>query len=165
MNKDQELKIMKARAAKLAEPIIVHDASQDIEFVLFSLGEAKQYGIAYEFVEGIIKPDKVALVPCAPGAIAGVVSWRGNLLAVVDLSVLLGAAPQTTKHRPWVVVVQYAGKRLGLLVSMVMPSQVFSGADLRPAAAEQSSYIQGVIAENIAILKMEALFSSKDLMF
>lgn len=164
MSSEQELKIMKARAAKLAEPIIAHDASQDVEFVLFALGESQQYGIAYEFVEGIIKPDKVALVPCAPGAIAGVVSWRGNLLAVVDLSVLLGMPPQAAKQRPWIVVVQSSGKRLGLLVSVVMPSQVFSRLDLRPAAAQQSGYIHGVIAENIAILNMESLFSSKDLM-
>ncbi len=169
MNSEQELKIMKARAAKLAEPIIEHASSQDIEFVRFSLEDGGEYGIAYEFVEGIIKPDKLALVPCAPEAVTGVVSWRGSLLAVADISLLFGGGAQIAKQRPWVVVVQQEGKRLGLLAAVMRSSKIFSASDLKPnLAAEQgqkSEYIQGTIGENIAILKVEALFSSKKLMF
>lgn len=169
MNKEQEIKIMKARAAKLAEPIIHHDASQDLEFILFSLIDDGEYGLPYGFVEEIIKPDAVALVPCAPDAIRGVVSFRGALLAVADISVLFGGEPQAIKERPWIVVVQHEGKRLGLLVSAMSSSKVFSTADLKPLAAaspgQKSEYIQGTIGENIAILKVESLFSSKKLMF
>lgn len=169
MNKELEIKIMKERAAKLAEPIIEHDSTHDVEFILFSLIDASEYGIAYEFVDGIIKPDSVAWVPCAPDAIAGVVSWRGSLLTVVDVSVLFGGAPQARKRSSWVVIVQHAGQRLGLLVSSVVSNKTFSAINLQACRAsdgdKKSAYIQGTFAENIAILNVDSLFSSKNLMF
>ena len=74
-------------------------------------------------------------VPDMPSCILGVCSWRGETLWLVDLNHLVGYTPlcqqpQLTRT-PIAVVVQSAGRSLGLVVEQVGDVDLFDEAGIR----------------------------------
>jgi len=76
-------------------------------------------------------------VPLAPDYIAGVLTYRGDVLAAVSLRMLLGLEPISRGHR--VLVIEDAGgERFGLMVDSVsgMLSALESDLEPNPATLE-----------------------------
>jgi positive phototaxis protein PixI len=68
-------------------------------------------------------------VPDMPGCILGVCSWQGETLWLVDLNHLVGYQPLCQQSKlvnpPIVIVVQSAGRSLGLVVEQVSDVDLF----------------------------------------
>ena len=109
----------------------------------------------------------------APPAIAGVTSLRGEVLPILDLAVLLGAAPTAlnTSETRIVVVREGAGlvRRAGLVVDALAGLRTLPDgplpeppSTLSPAAR---ALITGVIAEPppCSVLSVSALFDAPEL--
>lgn len=68
-------------------------------------------------------------VPDMPGCILGVCSWKGETLWLVDLNHLVGYQPLLQQSQiarlPIVIVVQSAGRALGLVVAQVSDIDLF----------------------------------------
>jgi len=112
------------------------------DVVLVRLGEDR-YALPLAGISEVGRPGVLTRVPGVPGWVAGVTNWRGRVLAVLDLAVLLRGQPCRPERRSRLIVVQ-AGPggsiRVGVLVdqvvaSTVLPDQVDpSPAQLAPAA-------------------------------
>jgi purine-binding chemotaxis protein CheW len=70
------------------ESIAAAEAPADA--VVVRLGDGR-FAVALDEVAEVGKVPAVTRVPGAPGWVAGVVNWRGRILAVLDLGLLLGA--------------------------------------------------------------------------
>ncbi len=58
-------------------------------------------------------------VPHAPRAVAGVISLRGSVIPILDLAVRLGMEPHRQGSRSAIVVVEFLGSVVGLIVDRV----------------------------------------------
>lgn len=101
------------------------------EVVLVRLGTCR-YALPMGSVAEVGRPPVVTRVPGLPGWVAGVVNWRGRVLAVLDLRGLLGELTGGLDRRGRLVVLAHAGVRVGLLVDSVL-----GAAALAPDALEQ----------------------------
>jgi purine-binding chemotaxis protein CheW len=118
-----------APAAEVPEPEPELMARE--EYLTFMLG-AEEYAIAIERVRQVIKAPPVTEVPRAPAHILGVVTVRGEVVAVLDPRRRLGLPPLAPAEGYGKVVIVDAGEGpCGLLVD-----RVASVVRLRPGSIE-----------------------------
>jgi len=136
------------------------------------------YGIAIQYVQEIIAWRPLTRVFRAPLAIAGVTSLRGEILAVLDLGVLVGV-PAENRLAPdanaRIVVVREdegARRRAGLRVDAVGPvrdlPRGIAGLDPVPSTVDPRTrmFVRGVISEAplCAVLDVAALLDAPELL-
>ncbi len=94
------------------------DPAERATGVLVGLGGAR-YAVDLAAVAEVVVVPAVTRVPGAPDWLAGVVNWRGRVLAVVDLRPLVGVVPAPVTRSARVVVLSSADVEAGLLVEEV----------------------------------------------
>lgn len=103
-----------AEAARRAD----EDLGRGPAWVVVRLGETL-FGLPIQRVREVLHPPPVTLVPHAPPAIRGVVSVRGDVVAVLDLGQRLVRRPAAADGRLVVVSHMPTEEPVGLLVDQV----------------------------------------------
>lgn len=85
------------------------------QFVTFTLDKAL-YGIDVSRVKEVLRSQARTPVPQSPGAIAGLVNLRGQVVTTVDLREQLCLPPRGDDREPMMVVVFADGESISLLV-------------------------------------------------
>ena len=100
----------------------------------FRLG-GEDYAIDIMRVREIIPPLPVTPVPRAPAFVEGVVRLRGDVIPVLDVRRRLGLPPGPATRKTKILIVNVAGRRLGLVVDEVTEVVRIPRHDIRPAPA------------------------------
>jgi purine-binding chemotaxis protein CheW len=108
-----------------------------VQFLRFTVG-SEAYVVRIEGVREILEMTPITPVPLMPACVRGVLTLRGLVVPVIDLSVRLGyAATQIAKRTAIIVVSQRGGDgqrlTLGLLVDTVQEVFKCRESDLEPA--------------------------------
>jgi purine-binding chemotaxis protein CheW len=108
-------------------------APSDADAVVVRLGDGR-FAIALSQVAEVGRVPALTRVPGLPGWVAGVVNWRGRVLAALDLRTLLGAdrAPLTSAAR--LVVLAHDEMTVAVLVDRV-DGMTAMGDDVAPFPA------------------------------
>jgi chemotaxis signal transduction protein len=108
--------ILRERAGRLSRPVA--EPPKDLKrIVIFSVGR-ELYGLEIKNVYEIFKADSVTFVPGAEPYIQGVTNLRGEIVTVIDLqSLLMGKPRQDTAAGGQMIVGEYDGGKLGLVVT------------------------------------------------
>ncbi len=109
-----------------------HRADPQKSLVGFTVGEVA-YAVPIGSVKEIVNPLDVTALPHAPGAIAGVADHRGEVVAVIDLRRRFGLPPIEHRARCKWILVDVAGRTVGLIVDGVTDVFGTGGAGFRPA--------------------------------
>lgn len=88
------------------------------QYVTFYLNE-EEYAIDAINVQEIIELANITKVPHLPGYFKGVINLRGNIIPVVDLKLKLGMASGAYKKHTCVIVTEFSGGVMGLIVDAV----------------------------------------------
>ena len=108
----------------------IPDEMKYSELLKFSLDD-DWYGMSIEDVVGVIKCEQVFSIPHTPDYVTGVISVKGEILAIIDMVKLLGlsgersALPNDQRH---IVVVERDNVKVGVMVDKV--SGIISIPDL-----------------------------------
>ncbi len=105
-----------------------------VQLCTFRIG-GEDYAIDIMRVREIIHPLPITPVPRAPAFVEGVVRLRGEVIPVLDVRKRLGveARPPTRKSR--FLIVNVAGRRIGLVVDEVCEVLRLPRSDIRAAPA------------------------------
>ena len=102
--------------------LVVADSTElttiDEEQLVTMMVDNQLFGIPILKVQDIVEPEQITPVPCAPGAIAGVLNLRGRIVTVIDLRELLGAG-ESEQVRQMSVTVEHKGDLYTLLVDSI----------------------------------------------
>lgn len=107
-----------SREVDTAEIGVPSPAGAGSELVLVWLGSCR-YAVPMASVVEVGRPTVLTRVPGLPAWVAGVVNWRGRVLAVLDLRGLLGEATSGLDRRGRLLVLSHDGIRVGLIVQSV----------------------------------------------
>ena len=118
------------------------------ELVVVRLGGCR-YALPMASVAEVGRPPALTRVPGLPAFVAGVVNWRGRVLAVLDLRGLLQAGFGPLDRRGRLVVLQHAGVRVGLLVEQVAGGIQLDPATVEPALAHLPASTCGLLAGQV----------------
>lgn len=101
--------------------------------VVVRLGGSR-FAVPMASVAEVGRPPFLTRVPGMPAFVAGVANWRGRVLAVLDLRVLLGADADAggLDRRGRLVVLAHDDVRVGLVVEAVAGQADLAPDDLEP---------------------------------
>lgn len=105
-----------------------------VQLCTFRIGE-EDYAIDIMRVREIIHPLPVTSVPRAPPFVEGVFRLRGEVIPLVDVRKRLGLPPAAQTRRARFLIVNVAGRRIGLLVDEVTEVVRLPRSQIRPAPA------------------------------
>lgn len=166
LDSDQARAILHRRALRLAnETDRTRQAPRGDLFLALRLGNRERYGIPYRWLDEIVRPRGITPVPGTPPFVAGVMPRRGQLLAVLDLALLLGIETSEEDADTRLVMVSAAGYRVGLRVAEVVGNDRYRTEALGPvlpgtgAGGGTKNWISGIHAGELAMLDLEALLS------
>lgn len=137
-----------------------------IAFLAFSKGR-QHYGVPLENVLDVDALHHFAVVPRAPAFLPGVTPWRGSMLTLLDLGRLYGTAEAGLEDVHFRVVVEAAGRRIGLVASKLDEVYSISPKSLAPAPSlngeTMNEAIAGVYENRWLILNIEQVLADHKL--
>ena len=136
------------------------------QYVSFNLS-SEQYAIPIQYVEAIIKMQKLTHMPQAPAYVEGVTNLRGAVLPVIDLRKRLGLPAEEYNLETRIIVIQVEEKKIGLIVDAVHAVLTLSSKQIDPTPALvtrlDSEFISGIAKTDqqlLILLEISGIFSS-----
>lgn len=127
-------------------------AVPQVQLVTFTVG-GEEFGLDVFQVHEILRYQEPTPMPKSPAFVEGVLDVRGTLVPVVDLRKRFEAHDLRYDDDTRIVLVDFQGERLGLVVDAV--SEVMRVAET--AVAPPPQYVKGLAAEFIrGIVRMDA---------
>lgn len=88
------------------------------EFISFIAGD-QNFCIEIAHIREIRRWEPITMLPHSPEFVLGVVNLRGAVIPIIDLAVKLGFQRISPTKRNVIIIVNYGGKMVGLLVDAV----------------------------------------------
>lgn len=95
-----------------------NDATSSLQLVSFQLDQ-EEYGIEITKVQEIILMGEITRVPQTPDFIKGLINLRNTVIPIVDLRRRFGMEETETTDETRIMVVNVAGKTIGIIVDAV----------------------------------------------
>jgi purine-binding chemotaxis protein CheW len=167
------------RAYELAQEPPAPVTSQTVDLLIFWLGK-ERYGIDVTNVREIYPLEQLTPVPRTPNFVAGVFSARGRILSVIDLSAFFDLPAVGISDETKIIVVSNANLRsgngqtpnrevleMGILADEVTDVITIFKKDIQPPLTThtgvRADYMQGITADLLVVLNLNALLSDKRL--
>jgi purine-binding chemotaxis protein CheW len=109
------------------------------EFLAFTLG-GEEYGINILRVQEIRGYEPVTRIANAPAFIKGVVNLRGTIVPIVDMRIKLSLGTPTYDQLTVVIILNIAGRVVGMVVDSVSDVTTLSPDQLKPAPDISTSF-------------------------
>ena len=157
-------RVMRQRAERLAKGLRrTKEGLAETRYICLSFNGLGKYAVVKQRVEEVILSRGMAPVPCAPAHIAGVVSLRGRLITVLDLSALMGLGQMADYRQKPVLIVNNRGMSLGLIADEIEGEGSFREGELEAPfnSVIDTSFIVGIHLSSIALLDMEILLDEQ----
>ena len=124
-------------------------APVDNEAVVVRLGDGR-FAAQLDAVAEVGRVPSVTRIPGAPGWLAGVANWRGRLLPVLDLRLLLGAPDTRLGNAARLLVLSLDGMSAGIIVDAVEGTGVLDSAvEEFPAALADPAQFRVVVRYSV----------------
>ncbi len=146
--------------------------STETQLVVFDLA-SEYYGVDISVVREIIRMQAVTKVPGAPLFVEGVINLRGRVVPVVDLRKRLDLTLTEQTKESRIVVVDIAGRDVGVIVDAVTEVLRVPLSSLEPPTSmitsTESDYLKGIakLEDKLIILldldKVLAILKGSDL--
>lgn len=139
------------------------------EFLAFTLG-GEEYGINILRVQEIRGYEPVTRIANAPDFIKGVVNLRGTIVPIVDMRIKLSLGAATYDQLTVVIILNIAGRVVGMVVDSVSDVTTLSAEQVKPAPEINTSFDSdfliglGTLGERMLILvDIDKLMSSSEM--
>lgn len=168
---EREHAILVDRARSLARMPAAPLEGEELLVVAFTVGD-EAFCIDAAHVREVVRLRQLTPVPGAAAAIRGVTTYRGEILATVDVRAALGRPVGALADLLWTVVLGSATPELGLLAGEVSGVVAIPVPALRPLPAEASPRAQRLaravtdratlVLDGAALLADPELFAARD---
>jgi purine-binding chemotaxis protein CheW len=156
---------LRRRAAVLAiAPEQERESGSSKDIVEFTLA-SENYGIDSAFVIEVYKLKDLTLLPGAPDYITGIVSIRGNIIAVVDLKKFFDLPAKGLGELDKVIILSDSNMEFGILTDSVLGIKAIFQDEILPVPPSINGigreYIEGITRDRLIILNAAKLLSDK----
>jgi purine-binding chemotaxis protein CheW len=157
---------MDERARMLARKPAVEPAGDLLEVLTFRLGR-ESYGIETKYTREVVRLADLTPIPGAPAFVAGLTNYRGQVLCVVDLRILLAARVGSLSDLSRLIVLGIDTIEFGVLADQVDDiSHLALGDVTAPSGAgigAGAEYLIGITPQALTIVNGESLLRASTL--
>lgn len=136
--------------------------------IVFALGDGL-FGIKADLIQEVVKVSTMTPVYHAPDYIIGIRNLRGRVVTLLDLQLRLGLGASMTTAENRILIIEWQGEPVGLLVDRIVDTIPLEGARVEQAPANlpisQEQSLQGVVRHDerlIALLNMDTLLGVEE---
>ena len=104
------------------------------------------FGLDVEHVQEVLRYQQMTGVPCAPGAVHGLINLRGQIVTALDLRTRLGLPARPADELPMNVIVRSRGEVVSLLVDDIGDVIDTDVHELQPTPANLPPTVQDVVS-------------------
>jgi len=131
------------------EPAEAAPALAEVELLAFRIG-GEAYAVLVEETREVLKLWETTAVPHTPEYVLGVMSIRGAVHPIIDLSLRLGLGPGDRGERSRVIVVSIGNEETGLLVERVTGVVRVWPDEIKPAPETAGQGVEAELVRGIA---------------
>ena len=143
-------------------------ASTDLsEFISFAIGD-DQYGVDIMAVWEIKEWSNVTPLPNQPDYMRGVLNLRGVIVPILDLRCRFGQGLTAATPMHIVLIVQIAGRQIGLLADRVLDIMSFEKSQIQPVPkvveSERVDFLSGLAVtggEMLALIDLDRVLPAR----
>jgi purine-binding chemotaxis protein CheW len=139
-----------------------------MQLVSFRLAN-EEYGVEITKVQEIILMGEITRVPQTPDYIKGLINLRSTVIPIVDLRLRFGLAQEETSDETRIMVVNVAGKTIGIIVDAVSEVLRISHEQISPppptVAGLGREYLTGLVKLDnrlLILLDIDKILGSED---
>jgi purine-binding chemotaxis protein CheW len=160
--------LLARRARALEQPLERGSVGGDFSnIVAFTLG-AERYGIEMEWIREVVRFTDLTPVPGAPALVAGMINYRGEIVAVIDLRELFGIKASGLVDMLSVIVVGSERAEFGVLASRVLETVSVHGEELARSPLEAvggagGELVKGIARDALVVLDGQRLLTDRRL--
>ena len=151
---EETRRILEERARRLAAPRERPPDAESTDVLVF-LRAGERYGVEALHVREVLPTTSPTPLPGRRPGLAGVVSHRGRILAVVDLGGLRPRSGGRPEGR--IVAVEARGMAFGLLADEVTGIVPITHAEMTAGAPGSEAWVRGTTGSMVSVLDLEAL--------
>lgn len=122
-----------------------------LQLASFELAD-EEYALDISAVQEIVRMSSVTRVPRAPAFVEGVINLRGKIVPVLDLRKRFGMTPIEPTKATRIIIVEIAGKTVGLLVDGVREVLRLSSDAIEPTPDLVSSDLDAAFLRGVGKL-------------
>ncbi len=105
----------------------------------------ENYGIEIKYVTQIIGIQTITEVPEMPYYMKGIINLRGKITPMIDMRLRFGKPSREYDDRTCVIVINFNGKSVGLIVDRVSEVMTIQGSEIDSLPVTSGSgYIKGI---------------------
>ncbi|MDE6874058.1 MAG: chemotaxis protein CheW [Lachnospiraceae bacterium] len=138
------------------------------QYIIVKLG-SEQYGIDIQYVDNIVRMQRVTRVPKAQPYFKGVINIRGEVIPVMSLRIKFGLEPDEFKNATRILIIKIEPQAaIGMIVDEVKEVITLSADDIDKATSgndEKSLYLSGVGKQPnglVSLLNIPAVVVDRD---
>ncbi len=156
----EEIELLRQRAARYAPA--AEETTQDVAWaVVFRRGEAR-YGFPLASLREVRPLRSFCRIPLASPAVPGILHFRGEILSLHDIAGFMDPARASSLGAAsWVIVVEHAGERMGLLADEVIDIERHSAAQISAmpiTLGDRAAICDGVLPGGLLLLSASRMF-------
>ena len=116
------------------------------QLVIFELSN-QLYALPIQETQEIIRMTDITTVPNSKEYVEGIINLRGSVVPVINLNRRLGLLERNHDDSTRVIVVEYNGQKVGMIVDNVQEVGSYTGDEIEPptVAGDGVEYLSGVV--------------------
>jgi purine-binding chemotaxis protein CheW len=154
----------------MASSTAIPEVEEDLLTATFQLGGNEGiFGIAATLIQEVVMVGELTPVRHAPDYVAGIRNLRGRIITVIDLCVRLGLGAVVVAPESRILIADWKGEPVGLLVDQVADAIAIKPGGLDPAPPNlhgvQMQKLRGVFRSGerlAALLDLSAVLDTDD---
>jgi purine-binding chemotaxis protein CheW len=152
---------LEQRARELARPVVDPEPADSPRLMSFSVA-GERYGVEPRQVMEICRAGHLVPLPRAEPWVAGLTGWRGELVLVLDLRLLLGVPGSPSGTHLTLLVLGEDRPMAGVLADAPGELLALSPHDLRtpPDGISGKEYIRGMTADAVLVLDLDRVLGA-----
>lgn len=159
----EEIRVLQARAERVAAPLQPPaPMGRIVALIVRACGEP--YALPIAAISSVVEQPVIVPVPCTPPHIAGIANVRGHIVTVLCLAAVLGLQAEARPAQQALVVAQAGEVSIGLRVDAIGDLAEFQRSALNPALGEAGGCLEGVFAEGVGLLSLQAIIEDSRLL-
>ncbi len=164
LTREQKQAILKERAEVLAQtPIVASKRENQVDVLEFIIAGEK-FAVEAKYVREANKLSGVTALPCTPPFVLGLINFRGQIIALLDLREFLELDRQNSKQLDLqVIVLQNENIQSGFAVDEIIGISSIPEPDLQSptqlVSAAVAPLLKGVRLDQLSLIDVEKLFA------
>lgn len=105
------------------------EAMDAVQYIVVKIGN-EQYGINIQYIDNIVRNQRITRVPKAQSYYKGVINLRGEIIPVMSIRLKLGLEDDNYTDKTRIIIIKVDGATIGVIVDQVKEVVTLESTDI-----------------------------------